>query len=160
MNQISDNFIKRYCGLYALYYIGLSVLLAVVAAIINWDSSSSMGIVIAMIAAYAPGEKFVKDHGRPPEKYEKRLFAIVSTLIAVLLPLVPVLAAAAFVSAEERAELWAPYAEIPPVVWLVTIPVVIGICYLITGWGFSSSAKRTIKFEAKKAEKLQKADRP
>lgn len=148
MTPASDNFVKRYCGLYALYFIGGTVLLAVISAIINWDSSSAMSFVIAMIAAHAPGDKFARDYGRLPEKQEKRRFSIICTLIAVLLPLLPTAVLFGFLTAEERAAFFAPYANVPVWIWLATIPVALLVCYWLIGWGFSIGAKRVIKHKA------------
>lgn len=153
MAPASDNFVKRYCGLYGLYFIGGTISLAAISAIINWDSSASMSLVIAMIAAYAPGDKFARDHGRLPEKHEKRRFSIVCTLIAIFLPLLPMALLLCFLTPDERAGFFAPYAEVPVWVWLVTMPVGLLLCYLLISWGFSKGAKLVIKHNNKAPRK-------
>lgn len=145
MDGISDNFIKRYCGLYTLYLIGATALFTGVTTLLDWDAGSSLGLVIAMICAYPAGDKFVRDHARLPAKKEKRVFGVICSLIAIFLPLVPLAVLIAMMGAQERADFLAEYAVVPVWVWLVSIPFVTGLGYLLVGWGFSSGAKWAIK---------------
>lgn len=85
-----DNFYFRYCGLYLVPYIGLSLAVIAITIFTSWQPPSVLSIIIAMVSGYYPAYQFVKDHNRAPTKSEKHRFTLATLILIFALSTVAV----------------------------------------------------------------------
>lgn len=149
---MSDNFYFRYCGLYLLPYVGLTLAVIAIAYFTGWEPPSVLNLIIAMCSSYYPAYQFVKDHNRAPEKPEKRRFAGATLLIITVLSTVFVAGLAAIVPGL-REELEFMVEQLGAGVFAVIVVVTLLFYYLAIGWGFGQGAKMQIKALEKQREK-------
>lgn len=65
---------KKYIGRFALWYIAITMAIAVILYLLKIDSAS-INIASLIAASMAAGSSFAKDHNRQPTPEEKSRFA-------------------------------------------------------------------------------------
>lgn len=152
---MEHNFYRRYVGSYLTVYVVLTLLIGLLAALPVLDQlPSSFSIIIALISAYWPAHLFVKDHGRVPDKVEKRRFALANLLAVTVLSLVvSALVWNLAIPLEEREAIMRELMITP--FWVFTIVIILftGLYYFLIGWAFGWGAKLQLKAIEKAKEK-------
>jgi uncharacterized membrane protein YidH (DUF202 family) len=152
---MEHNFFKRYVCAYLLVYVGLSILFAATAFVPVLDKiPDSFGVVIAMISALWPGQRFAEDYGRKPDKSEKRRFAattlgIVTVLSCVVLAVLWMF----FIPAADKDETLRSLAGLPAWGYVAIVALVGALYYWVIVLGFCMGAKNQIKAMEKKRAK-------
>lgn len=150
---MEHNFFKRYVCAYLLVYVGLSILFAATAFVPMLDKiPDSFGVVIAMISALWPGQRFAEDYGRKPDKSEKHRFA--ATTFAVLLLSCIVLATlSALYTGKDKYALLSDLPGLPAWGYVAIVALVAALHYWVIVLGFCMGAKNQIKAMEKKRAK-------
>lgn len=152
---MEHNFYRRYVGSFLIVYVGLTLLVGLLAMLPVLERlPSSFSFVIALISAYWPAHLFVKDHGRVPDREEKKRFAIANLLaVTALSVVVMVLIWNLVIPLEERASIKQELMITPFWVFIFAFIIFVGLYYLAIGWAFGWTAKLQLKAVEKAKEK-------
>ena len=133
---------KRYILIFAGWYIGGCIALAIVR---NWISTGTSGIslILPMLIAMVVGESFVKKQQRMPTKTESARLANGSFLVLILAQIVFLAAAIASGVLNDLKDAGLS-SNIYPILGLVLIIVLI-FQYLLIRWGYGGLTRKRAK---------------
>jgi len=143
MEQNNSSQIKNYLILFLLIYTSLTTALILISYIFDFDPGSGGNIGITIGASFYTSFKFVNEHKRAPNKYEKNY--LVWGCLAILI-IVSLLAAGLYISIvagpEGFQELLDLYNELPGSIWIGIYFGVTLFLYVLLNLSFGWQARK------------------
>ena len=139
--------ITPYAYTYTRWYLGLTVLIAFIFALLDWPGGIGTILIIILAATAMAARRFVRDHARVPNVAEAQAYSWRSLVGAFLASLLITIPLALFVlPAEETQEILDSFKSVEYVmVGLGVLALLAGAYYAVIRLGFVWSAKQFLQ---------------